>query len=206
MVTVMRWITIRSCLIQNSWLVTLHRLNIPKLPYPPKRAAVHMVMSASWIGVTPSWCPSAKRVLQTRPSCFVKVLFAVWAQRVWMVVIQEAATLNQSQPIRVVLQCKAPPTGNKAWILVWAYRAEPVAAISASPSAEWQSAGDFPLAGSVSGLVEQDVSWLRVLGNVWRQTVELLDRLRVNFLQEKKINGRTLDIKWPPTKQKLGAG
>lgn len=41
--------------------------------------------------------------------------------------------LNTSQPIRVALQCKAPPTGNKAWILVWAYWAEPVAAISASP-------------------------------------------------------------------------
>lgn len=49
-----------------------------------------------------------------------------------------------------------------------------------------QSVGDLPLAGSVSGLVEQDVSRLRVLGNVRRQTVELLDRLRVDFLQEIK--------------------
>lgn len=43
-----------------------------------------------------------------------------------------------------------------------------------------------PLTGSVSGLVEQDVSWLRVLGNVRCQTVELLDSLCINFLKGEK--------------------
>lgn len=40
-------------------------------------------------------------------------------------------------------------------------------------------------APSFSGLIEQDVSRLRVLGNVRSQTVELLYRLCINFLWEK---------------------
>ena len=46
------------------------------------------------------------------------------------------------------------------------------------------SLGIYHWPGSVSGLVEQDVSRLGVLGDVRRQTVELLDRLGVDFLQE----------------------
>lgn len=106
---------------------------------------------------------------------YFKVLYALRAQRIWTLVIQEAGMLpaDVSQ-----LQWKAPR------ILMWA---EPVAAKSPSPFC-WVivRVGGSPPACSVSGLVEQDVSGLWVLGDVRRQTVELLDRLRVDFLREKR--------------------
>lgn len=39
-----------------------------------------------------------------------------------------------------------------------------------------------PAPVSLPGLVEEDVSWLRVLGDVWGKAVKLLDGLGINFL------------------------
>lgn len=153
------------------------------------RTTVGKAVSASWIGVTQvftSWYHSAKRV-ESAVVCF-KVLAAVWTQcgfhdrnpGGWHAT---CTCLNRSewrssaklrlQEIKPGYLCER--TGRCQW-----------SPLAPPPSAEWQSVGDLPLAGSVSGLVEQDVSWLRVLGNVRCQTVELLDRLCINFLQKKK--------------------
>lgn len=43
-------------------------------------------------------------------------------------------------------------------------------------------------AASVSRLIEQDVAWFWVLGNIWSQSVELLDCLCINFLRESEMD------------------
>lgn len=153
-------------------------------------------MSASWIGVADApvqsreWYGFSRLFVLLR--CFV---FAVWAQTIWTVVNPGGwhatwTRLNQSEwrsSAKLRLQGIKPGylcerTGRSRW-QPWV----------PPPSVEWQSVGDLPLAGSVSGLVKQDVSRLRVLGNVRRQTVELLDRLRVDFLQKKKRHMVVLD-------------
>lgn len=199
MVTVTRRVTIRSCSSVSSetvdWFLCVVS-TIPNCFHLRKRTAVHTAMSASWIGVTQSSQLTPKCKASVTDSvvlffflCFFKVLFfAAWAQRVWTVVIQEAGmrpahVSNRSewrssaklrlQGIKPGYLCERTGQSRRR---PWA----PPPLLSDSLS------GISPPAGSVSGLVEQDVSWLRVLGNVRRQTVELLDRLRVNFLQEKK--------------------
>lgn len=164
--------------------------------YLRKWTAVHTAMSASWIGVADApvqsreWYGFSRLFVLLR--CFV---FAVWAQTIWTVVNPGGwhatwTRLNQSEwrsSAKLRLQGIKPGylcerTGRSRW-QPWV----------PPPSVEWQSVGDLPLAGSVSGLVKQDVSRLRVLGNVRRQTVELLDRLRVDFLQKKKRHMVVLD-------------
>lgn len=120
------------------------------------------------------------------------------AHRTGTILIQEAGAQLEPQLNQVALQCKAPPTGNKAWIPTWADWVVLVAARKCHPPPrllrDYQSSGDSPLAASVSGLIEQDVSWFWVLGNVWSQSVELLDCLCINFLQEREADHWINDV------------
>lgn len=175
-------------------LTPRHQLHPKQLVMPHHLLLLVLHMSASWIGQS---AHSAKRVLWNLPGgvggssgCFFKIYFlrcsaaAVWTQRIWTVIRKAVTRPAAHVSTRPEWHSSvAPPTGNKP-----GYLSEGGAGGCHKPLPPLLSdslLGTYDHLGSVSGLVEQDVSWLRVLGNVRGQTVELLDRLRVNFLREK---------------------
>lgn len=101
------------------------------------QTVVATAMSASWIGVVACVFP-AKAPVQSEWSSRLVFAIRCFSQRGLRGLVRSksrrlARGPNTPWSIRAALPCTAPPAGNRAWILMWAYWAEPVAAIRASP-------------------------------------------------------------------------